>query len=209
MKISPDALESHGFAHQDTLEHQDLIPFVQKYLKKPTVSSRLYTAANLLLFAALVANFVYQNGANEITIGTGLTFSSFGISIAFLLIPLHEFIHVLAYKYVGAERTSYDVNWKKFYFMALADRFVADRKEFKIVALAPFITITSLGLMALLLTSAEESFIPLSTILVHSAFCGGDFGILSYFDFHKDKTVVTYDDISTGKSYFLTQNKNG
>jgi hypothetical protein len=32
--------------------------------------------------------------------------------------------------------------------------------------------------------------------------CSGDFGILSYFELHKDKEVVTYDDIENKISYF-------
>ena len=32
--------------------------------------------------------------------------------------------------------------------------------------------------------------------------CSGDFGLLSYFEFNKDKQVVTYDDIENKISYF-------
>jgi len=60
------------------------------------------------------------------------------LAIAFALIPSHEYIHVLAYKSKGAKNTSCDANLKKFYFMAIAYRFVANKKEFQIVALAPF-----------------------------------------------------------------------
>jgi hypothetical protein len=42
----------------------------------------------------------------------------------------------------------------------------------------------------------------LSIYLTHTAFCSGDFGLLSYFDFNKDKEVVTYDDRAGKVSYF-------
>jgi len=32
--------------------------------------------------------------------------------------------------------------------------------------------------------------------------CSGDFGLLSYFEYHKDKNVVTYDEIASNTSYF-------
>jgi len=32
--------------------------------------------------------------------------------------------------------------------------------------------------------------------------CAGDFGILSYFEFNKEKQVVTYDDVENNVSYF-------
>lgn len=32
--------------------------------------------------------------------------------------------------------------------------------------------------------------------------CSGDFGLLSYFEYHKNKHVVTYDDVENQISYF-------
>ena len=88
-------------------------------------------------------------GNNSCSLSQSFTHFSYGIVIAFVLIPIHEYIHVQAYKWQGAKQTAYDVNWKKFYFMATADQFVASRKEFQIVALAPFVVITALLLFLL------------------------------------------------------------
>ncbi|MBK9716025.1 MAG: hypothetical protein IPO85_00595 [Saprospiraceae bacterium] len=41
-----------------------------------------------------------------------------------------------------------------------------------------------------------------SVLLAHTAMCSGDFGLLSFFDFHKDKEPVTYDDVENKISYF-------
>jgi hypothetical protein len=35
--------------------------------------------------------------------------------------------------------------------------------------------------------------------------CSGDFGLLSYFDVHRDKEMVTYDDKAAGRSYFYAK----
>ena len=138
----------------------------------------------------------------------GLTQLSYGLAIAFALLPLHEFIHVLAYKSQGAENTSYDANLKKFYFLAVADRFVANRKEFQIVALAPFIVISSILITCLFFTGPLWSMTVLGVLLTHTAFCSGDFGLLSYFAYHKDKEVVTYDDKGSKISFFYGVQKN-
>jgi hypothetical protein len=40
------------------------------------------------------------------------------------------------------------------------------------------------------------------TLLLHTAFCSGDFALLSYFEKHRARKVVTYDDVPSGVSYF-------
>jgi len=125
-----------------------------------------------------------------------------GFSIAFLLVPLHEYIHVLAYKSQGAKNTSYDSNIKKFFFLALADKFVAAKNEFRIVALAPFASITSILLLLLTISSYSWTLTILGILLCHTAMSSGDFALLSYFEFHRDKEVVTYDNVEEKTSYF-------
>jgi hypothetical protein len=116
---------------------------------------------------------------------------SCGVYIASLLIPIHEYIHVVAYRSQGAANTSYNVNWKKLYFMAVADQFVAGRQEFQIVALAPFAIISTVLFIAFLLVSPVWQFAVLGTFFTHTACCGGDFSLLSYFQYHSDREVVT------------------
>ncbi len=203
MQLTPEQLTAQGYTQLDKLDHLELVPFVRLYLNKPTVISRIYIALILMFFAVLVALVVYY--AQLYSLGKSVQFASFGMLAAFLLIPVHEYIHVLAYKYVGAKRTSYDAHWKKFYFMALADRFVADKKEFQIVAMAPFVTITFVGISTSLLVGDAWTITAMATVLVHGAFCSGDFGMLSYFYFHKDKEIVTYDDVPARTSYFFAR----
>lgn len=202
MNLKPEDLETNGYILLDKLEHMELVPFVRTYINKWTRFSTIYMTSNLLAFGAVAYVLVSGYTSGIFTIPEGLTHLSYGLAIAFLLLPVHEYIHVLAYKSQGAEHTSYDANLKKFYFLAVADRFVANRREFQIVALAPFIVITALGLTLLLFTSPLWTLAVLGTLLTHTAFCSGDFGLLSYFDFHKKKEVVTYDDKETKISFF-------
>lgn len=43
----------------------------------------------------------------------------------------------------------------------------------------------------------------LSTLLLHSAMCSGDFGIVNFFHIHKSKHMVTYDDTLNKVSFFF------
>jgi hypothetical protein len=202
MKLNPEQLTDKGFILLDSLDHKELIPFVNTYLYKRTRFSAFYLFNNLFILGLIAFYFWKSYGETNFSLAESLLRLFYGFAITFLTIPIHEYIHVIAYRSQGATQTSYDVNLKKFYFLAIADQFVASRKEFQIVALAPFLTISSVLLLLLLFVGNLWVFTILGTLLLHSACCSGDFGLLSYFDFHKDTEVVTYDDKENGISYF-------
>lgn len=45
----------------------------------------------------------------------------------------------------------------------------------------------------------------MGVLLAHTAMCSGDFGLLSYFEFNKEKNVVSYDDVENKISYFYAK----
>ena len=202
MKLSPAELSDKGYVLLDELGHKELVPFIQLYLKKRTKFSLFYYLSNFIIFG--LAGYYFFKGFQLATYSFADRFAhfSYGIAIALLLLPLHEYIHVLAYKSQGALQTSYDANLKKFYFMALANQFVANKKEFTVVALAPFATITSVLIILLFAVSQTWLLTIIGVLFAHTAMCSGDFGLLSYFEFHKDKQIVTYDDTTKQVSYF-------
>lgn len=207
MNIAPEQLESAGYQQLEKLDHQQLVPFVRKYLGMRTVSSNLYYLFNFLVFGGAGYYLIAAWKAGSFTLEDGLTHLAYGLAIAFLLVPLHEVIHGLAYKAQGAEQVSYDANWKKFYFLAVADRFVANAHEFRIVALAPFVVITFTCLALLWWASPEWKMTVWGVLLTHTAFCSGDFGLLSFFDHYRGTEVVTYDDRTNKLSFFYAKKK--
>ncbi len=207
MDLKPEDLERMGYVRMEKLEHMELIPFVRLYMGKWTRFGIIYTICNAIVFGAAGYFLVHYYKTGVFTMEDGLTHLFYGFAIAFLLVPVHEFIHVLAYKSQGALHTSYDTNLKKFYFLAVADKFVANKKEFQIVALAPIVVISSIFVVLLFFSGPLWTVTILGALLVHTAFCSGDFGMLSYFDFHKDKDIVTYDDRANKVSYFYGKEK--
>lgn len=202
MKIKPEELPENGYSIIDKLDHKELVPFIRTYMKKRTKYSIIYYLSNFIVFG--LAGFFLFQGFNlpDYSLGDRFTHFAYGLAIAFLLVPLHEYIHVLAYKSQGAINTSYDANLRKFYFMALADKFVANKKEFEVVALAPFVVISSLLIILLFVVNQNWSVTIIGVLLTHTAMCSGDFGLLSYFEFYKNRQVVTYDDTENKISYF-------
>lgn len=210
MQITPEQLEKEGYVLHLKLEHDEIVPFIQTYMKKRTYYARFYFLCNVLCFAG--SGYLLASGIRQEDYDFLSRFSHFayGLAFAFLLLPLHEYIHVLAYKSQGAKDTSYGMNLKKFYFMALADRFVANRREFQVVAMLPFTVISTIGLLVLVFSSAHYQLVAIGTLLAHTAMCSGDFGLMSYFEFYKKVDVVTFDDVLNKVSYFYhnTHQKN-
>jgi len=202
MEIRPDELSEKGYFLLDKLKHNELPVFLRKYLNQKTAVSIVFYGLNIVLL--LVAVFLFVTNFHQgLLSNLNWAYHYFiGFSIAFLLVPLHEYIHVLAYKSQGAKNTSYDSNIKKFFFLALADKFVAAKNEFRIVALAPFASITSILLLLLTISSYSWTLTILGILLCHTAMSSGDFALLSYFEFHRDKEVVTYDNVEEKTSYF-------
>lgn len=202
MKITTEELVLNGFEELERLNHKELVPFIQKYLKNRTWYSVLYYLSNIASFATICYLVTKDLKSPVYSLGNQLTNIANGMALAFALLPLHEYIHVLAYKSQGATKTSYYVNLKKFYFMAIADKFVANRKEFTIIALAPFLFITT-SLVALFpFVNPSWELTIAGVLFTHTAMCSGDFGLLSFFAFHKAMDVVTYDDKENGLSLF-------
>lgn len=202
MKIRPEELSENNYVLLDQLDHKELVPFVQTYLKKRTKYSMLYYLSNLTVFGLAVYFIVEGYHHPDYNLGKRFTHFAYGLALAFVVLPLHEYLHVLAYKSQGATNTSYDANFKKLYFMALADKFVANKKEFEMVALAPFVVITTVLTGLFFVVNAHWVLTLAGVLLAHTAMCSGDFGLLSYFEFHKDKETVTYDDVENKISYF-------
>jgi len=85
--------------------------------------------------------------------------------------------------------------------MALADKFVTNKKEFEVVDLAPFVIITTALTLLLFFVHSKWTLTVVSVLIALTAMCPGDFGLLSHFEINKEKQVVSYDDVVNKVSY--------
>ncbi len=113
MKIKPHELTENNYVLPDRLEHKELVPFLRTYIKKRTKYSVIYYLCNLIVIGFAAYFFVQGHNLSDYHLDDQFTHFAYGIAIAFAIIPLHEYIHVLAYKSQGATNTSYDANLKK------------------------------------------------------------------------------------------------
>ncbi len=119
-----------------------------------------------------------------------------------LLIPIHELLHGIALKLTGAPKIYYGAYFRKFIFYAEADRHVLNKKQFELVALAPFVTIKLLTLVGIVFWFHSPVLYFMITVMVaHSFFCAGDIGLLSIF--YRHRQVYTYDVRAEKRSYYF------
>ncbi len=106
MELKPEALREHGFILLDSLDHQQLIPFVQKYLKKSTSISWIDQGINIFFVSFIVCLIWKSVYIENIKFVDCFSYLSFGTLFVFLLMPVHEYIFFLAYKSQGTQHTS-------------------------------------------------------------------------------------------------------
>ena len=130
--------------------------------------------------------------------------SGFFILGCALIIPVHEFIHWIAYKKEGANDVRFGAIWKSFVFYAAAHNFATDYKTFRRIALAPFYILSVLLILLLLSPVPLWGKISIAAILLfHIVSCSGDLSMLSYMKRYKRRNVITVDDIDNRFTYFM------
>jgi len=205
MNLKIDELENaqkYGLLYE--LDHNEITKFAQAEFRKRNIFTVLYFAINIIILGCVgffVASDLLSAKVNGIDMLGGLCV---GILFAFsAIILIHELLHVLAYKIVGARQTTIKADWKKFVFVAVADKFVAGSKEFYFIALLPFTVITiSLLIGFSFVNGGYWFYVLLGAFFMHTAACGGDFALVSYFWENRTKQLITYDDVPAKKSYF-------
>jgi len=200
-----EKLTAEGYSLEAMLRHHELIDFIKPWLSVKYRVIKLFVFFNLVFLFLLVAVAGVFMLNSDGAAGDVFSHVAFGFALTIPLIPLHEVIHGLAYRLCGAKSVTYKANWRKLYFMAMADKFITSGKQFVFVGLAPFVVINLLLLLCSFLMPEPWNITFLSTLLVHSGMCAGDFALISYFDAARDREVVTFDDISKGETSFYSR----
>lgn len=203
MNVSPDALSDLGYTLDKALPHDQLVPFVQTYCRKRNPYTIGYWAFNVglgLLFLVLL--FRQPRAA----LATSLSQAALGMVLFLLvLLPLHEWLHGLVYKRVGASRVSFVAQWRQLVFYCLADRFVANSTELVVVALTPFVVINTLLIAGMALAAPPLFWTLFGALILHTGGCFGDVGMVSYFYTNRHRNPCTYDDAQLRTSFFFVR----
>lgn len=207
MNTKPENLTSLGYVLDEELEHEKIVPFVRAYLKKPNPFSIFYWAFNLIALMAFGWMLGLEHRIGKIE---ALVQASLGVFLFLvILLPLHEIIHGLFYKIIGAKKVTFQVQWKQMVFNTIAGQFVAGRREFILVALAPFVIINSFLIAGMCLVPVKMMWVLFGTLILHTGGCFGDFGLVSYFYYKRKFHPCTYDDTDGRKTLFYIKKQPG
>jgi hypothetical protein len=199
MRPTPaDLSDSTRYDLLDEIAHENLVPKVQAYLKRPGPVKLAYIAANLVI----VAIIGFLSASTNTPLVSALDRLCLGMFLGYvLLLPVHEWVHALAYRRFGAEKTRVVYTWRTLSAYCVADHFVATAREFALVCLMPFLVLNTI-LIATIAIVGGFSPILWGMLLLHVGACSGDFAFVNYLWHHRGRGLLTYDDTSQGRSYF-------
>ncbi|MBC7920223.1 MAG: DUF3267 domain-containing protein, partial [Ferruginibacter sp.] len=119
-----------------------------------------------------------------------------------VLLPLHEGIHALVYKGMGAADIRFSFATKALAVYTCANRHVVHLREIIPLAIAPFLAISAL-LVVLAGYFPDYRLFFAWALVIHAVLCGGDFILIAYAVRNRNRDLYNYDDVALGKSYFF------
>ncbi len=175
----------------------EIVPFVSKYYYKafsPVI------AFHYLISIVALGSWVWSGWQAGDLDAFSISFG-WGVLAFLVLLPLHEWLHGVGYRFFGAKDVRYRFVLKKMVAYAVAHNFVADRREFIWVALLPSLVINSVLVVVAILFPAFR-LEALAALLLHIGGTSGDFALLNFLWVHRDRMLYTYDDADLQISYF-------
>lgn len=198
-----DLKDEQRFRFITSVEHEDVVPFVFRYIWKKNRVTYLYFGANIIFLAYLLRIVTFQmipGSWDAVTILWQL-FLGF-ILYPVLLIPVHEGIHGLVYLFEGAEKIKFGADLKQYVFYVTADQFILNRNSFYRLAFTPFIILSLALATAGIYIQPPYSWGFSLCLLAHGTMCIGDFALASLFAEYPEKEIYTYDQASEKTSFF-------
>ncbi|MCY7347300.1 MAG: DUF3267 domain-containing protein [Pyrinomonadaceae bacterium] len=189
----------------ESFSHDEVIPVTRKYLFRANAPNLLYLLVNLCAFA-FAARLIFYG---ESLLGDKLSYLGVGFLSTFLvLVPVHEYVHFFAYRFCGAKNVRVEYRWRQMSALCIADDFIVSGKNFVFVALAPFVVVNSIILLACLYGSDNVRIFLSGALISHVAACSGDVGLVNLVWLSRRFQTWTYDDSSNQTSYFFREIAN-
>ncbi len=207
MRLAPkDLIDNPEFELLFRLEHKNAKAFVKEQLRHKSKLTKRYlwyqfsmaTLLTALIFCGLILWYVKSAIAMLFVAG------AFCFSFT-LLIFFHEMLHGLAFLLLGFNKISFGGDLRKFVFYVQTDQQVISRQQFYILALFPLVIIKIMTVVAIVITIITHSpwfWFWMIIMAIHSFFCAGDIGLLSFFNHNRDKELFTFDSKTEKSSYF-------
>lgn len=181
----------------DSVSHDEIVPFVQRYMRMQSRVTLAYWLVNAVFLGMLVYAWL------GLPFFDGLMRFGVGVILGYLLIIPHEHIHALAFRLFQATDIRIIYNWRQLSAYCAAHHAVLNAHQFFVVAILPFIVITTLLVLLLVLFPAA-ALVWCGALVFHTMACSGDLALLNLTWLHREKTFYTFDDLESKVTYFIT-----
>jgi len=184
--------------------YNDLAGFIFEYLKKRTKLIYFFFFACILTLIMAIAirlevsqYYHYPKILLHTILGT--------IIFPFLVIPVHEILHIIPFRLSGATNIRVGMDLKQYLFYVTAHRYVANPVQFRLVAILPFLVISLLLLILILYLPGLWKWSISLFFFFHTTMCAGDFALLNFYSLNNDKKIFTWDDADKKIAYFYEE----
>jgi putative zincin peptidase len=185
-----------------TLQHTAVAKFVAEYYQQRRTA---WILAHYALQLGVIVAWIAVGQMAGLSAESFILIAIASVIGSIVLVPVHEAIHGLAYRLLGATDVRFALSLRKLYAYAIADRFVVDRSEFSFVALLPFVSISVIIVLAAIALEPYRAFL-LGVLFFHTSGTSGDWAIVNYLRLNVEHELYSYDDADKRESYFYARN---
>ncbi len=184
--------------------YSDLVSFVLDYLRRKSGTILLFWSTCIIFLSIAVT--VRFNIAGYYLYKNILLHSMLGLIIFPLIsVPVHEFLHVIPLFLAGARNIRAGMDLKQYIFYVTAHRYVVTARQFRIIALIPFLLITIVLLFLIFVIPGLWKWSLSLFLFVHTTMCAGDFALLNFYRINRKKKIYTWDDADEKMAYFYEE----
>jgi len=205
MSLQVEDLEDQTkFRQIRAVPYNDLVNFVLDYLRQRSGVMVFFWSASIIFLGIAVT--VRINIAGYYSFKNILFHSMSGLVVFPLLsVPVHEFLHVIPLFLAGARNIRTGMDLRQYIFYVTAHRHVTNARQFRIIALIPFITATIVLLFLIFYIPGLWKWSLSLFLFVHTTMCAGDFALLNFYWLNKEKKIYTWDDADEKMAYFYEE----
>jgi len=186
------------------LSYGELVTFILDYLRRKSIVTIFFWSACIILLATALR--IRMNIIGYFPFRDILSHSVTGLILLPLAsIPLHELLHVIPYYFSGARNIRVGMDIRQYLFYVTAHRHVATPREFRIIAMIPFVLISLVLVFLILIMPGLWKWSLSLFLFVHTTMCAGDFAFMNFYYMRKGRKIFTWDDADRKIAYFYEE----
>jgi hypothetical protein len=180
--VSPELLKNKDRYKNvlSIMDSSEWLLFISTFIRRKNLITKiywLYLLSGLVGVSYLVFDFDLLSIESRFWI-VGITG---GLLLSLLVTPLlHELIHAIAFKSLGAKRIKFSWNWALFRFHIQAKDFTLSKREYYVLCSITFFLFSVLPFLLAFYANGVSLFILLSLSFFHALYAMKDLAVCSY-----------------------------